>query len=148
MIIVTTKTETHFLNEKDFQEIVYHKDVHQVTAFRHADDKHPQGRRTIPEVLSVRYVTDATQMDGTEVDPDVVRENNILKLQITKNNNFINYLRRQHINYADAIDDLYQMSTSKDVNHKTAREHITKLCEKCISECEEIYNEAKKNGWI
>ena len=148
MIIVTTKTETHFLNEKDFQEIEYHKDVHQVTAFRHADDKHPQGRRTIPEVLSVRYVTDATQMDGTEVDPELPRENLLLRLQIDKLEHHADYMRKQRLTQTKAIEDIYQMSTSKDVNHKTAREHITKLCEKCISECEETYNEARKNGWI
>ena len=148
MIIVTTKTETHFLNDKDFQEIVYRKDVQQVSAYRYIESKNDIGQKLILNVTAVRYVTDATQMDGTEVDPDVIRENNILQLQMTKNSNFISYLQRQHITYADAIDDIYRMSTSKDVNHKTAREHITKLCEKCISQCDETYNEAKKNGWI
>lgn len=144
MIIVTTNKSTIFINDKDTITIDYVKDKKKVVViYRELDEN-----EIIDNVVAVRYVTDATPADNTEVDPDVVRENNILQLQITKNNNFINYLRRQHITYADAIDDIYRTSTSKDVNHKTAREHIIKLCENCISKCDETYNEAKKNGWI
>ena len=148
MIIVTTKAETHFLNEKDFQEIVYRKDVQQVSAYRYIKSKNDIGQKLILNVTAVRYVTDATQMDSTEVDPELSREKLSLCLQIDKLEHHADYMRRQRLTQTKAIEDIYQISTSKDVNHKTAREHITKLCEKCISQCDETYNEAKKNGWI
>lgn len=122
MIIVTTKTETHFLDEKDFQEITYNSMSQELT-----------WTKTIHGVVSVRKVTDKENRDALRKHADGLQH-------------IIDYMRKQRKIQTEAIEDIYQMSTSKDVNHKTAREHITKLCEKCISECEEIYNEAKKNG--
>lgn len=73
---------------------------------------------------------------------------NALIKHADKLQHIIDYMRRQRATQTKIIEDIYQMSTSKDVKHKTAREHIIKLCEKCISECEDTYNEARKNGWI
>ena len=138
MIIVTTKTETHFLNEKNFQEIEYHKDVHQVTAFRNADDKHPQGRRTIPEVLSVRYVTDATPYnDKIEKQPEYD-----VNLSIKRHN----FEAKINGYMQDTIDIIYQVCTSKDVNHKDARENAIKNCESCIEYVRKELEKAKSEG--
>ena len=122
MIIVTTKTETHFLNEKDFTEITYNSMSQELT-----------WTKTIHGVVSVRKVTDKENRDALRKHADGIQR-------------IIDYMRKQRATQTKIIEDIYQISTSKDVNHKTAREHITKLCEKCISECEETYNEAKKNG--
>ena len=142
MIIVTTKTATIFINDKDTIKIDYLKEKSEVMVFYRESEK----ADVIEDVLAVRYVTDAMQMNSTEVAPDLVRENGLLNLQVNILEHHIDYMRKQRATQTKAIEDIYQMSTSKDVNHKTAREHITKLCEKCISECEETYNEAKKNG--
>lgn len=72
MIIVTTKTATHFLNEKDLQAIIYYKDIRQVIVVSHVDDKNSQRSKDISEVEGVTYATDAQPMllniAGSEVE--------------------------------------------------------------------------------
>ena len=132
MIIVTTESDIYFLDEKDFKEINYNTMSRELT-----------WSKTIRGVLNVRQATGNKQLDNTEL-----QKYNALKIHADKLQHIIDYMRRQRATQTKTIEDIYQMSTSKDVNHKKAREHITKLCEKCISECEETYNEAHKNGWI
>ena len=132
MIIVTTESDIYFLDEKDFKEINYNTMSRELT-----------WSKTIRGVLNVRQATGNKQLDNTEL-----QKYNALKIHADKLQHIIDYMRRQRATQTKIIEDIYQISTSKDVNHKTAREYITKLCEKCISECEDTYNEARKNGWI
>lgn len=140
MIIVNTKTETHFLNEKDFQEIVYRKDVQQVSAYRYIKSKNDIGQKLILNVTAVRYVTDATPYnDKIEKQPkyDVSRSIKIHNYEVTVNR----YME-------DAIDIIHRVCTSKDVNHKQAREKAIEVCNDCIAFVNKEFEKGKKEGYL
>ncbi len=108
MIIVTTKTSTHFLNEKEFQAIIYYKDIRQVIVVSHVDDEHYQMCKDISEVEGVTYTTDAQLIQLNIAGSEVER---LLKSCNEK---------------ADRIDQLNrQLNTIEDDLRKFAHEMIT-----------------------
>ena len=140
MIIVTTKTDTHFLNEKEFQEIVYRKDVQQVSAYRYIKSKNDIGQKLILNVTAVRYVTDATPYNDKiekESEYDVSRSIKIHNYEVTVNR----YME-------DAIDIIHRVCTSKDVNHKQAREKAIEVCDDCIAFVNKEFEKGKKEGYL
>ena len=127
MIIVTTKTETHFLNEKDFQEITYNSMAQELT-----------WTKTIHGVVSIQQVTDATPYnDKIEKLPEY-DENLSIKRH--------NFEARINNCMHDTIDIIYRVCTSKDVKHKDARENAIKNCESCIEYVRKEIERAKSEG--
>lgn len=127
MIIVTTKTETHFLDEKDFQEITYNSISQELT-----------WTKTIHGVVSIQQVNDATPYnDKIEKQPEYDAN-----LSIKRHNFEANINGYMH----DTIDIIYRVCTSKDVKHKDARENAIKNCESCIEYVRKEVERARSEG--
>lgn len=144
MIIVTTKTAIIFINDKDMIKINYLKEKRQVMVFYRGLEK----ADLIEDVGCIRYVTDATPCDASDLNPDIIRENNILTLENAKLDSRSQHYRFQYLKAFGALHDILDICCTKKYNHKAAREIINDILEKRFVELNDYTEKAKKEGYL
>lgn len=142
MIIVTTKTATIFINDKDVIKIDYLKEKREVIVFYRGMEKADM----IDDVGCIRYVTDATPCDATDQNPDIIRENNVLTLENAKLDSRSQHYRFQYLRAFSALRDLFEICCAKKYSHKTARDIIKDILERRFVELSNYTEKAKKEG--
>ena len=144
MIIVTTKTATIFINDKDVIKIDYIKEKGEVMVFYRG----LENADMIEDVGNVCYVTDATPFNASEQNPDIIRENQILELEKAKLDKRSQHYRFQCVKSYGTLQNVLDICLEKEHNHKTAREKIQEIVEKCFVELDKNTSKAKKDGYL
>ena len=144
MIIVTTKIETIFINDKNIIKIEYLKEKSKVIVFYKGLEK----ADLIENVGYIRHVTDATPSDATDQNPDIIRENNVLTLENAKLDSRYQHYRFQYLKAFGALHDILDICCTKKYNHKAAREMINDILEKRFVELNDYTEKAQKEGYL
>lgn len=144
MIIVTTKTATIFINDKDVIKIDYLREKSEVMVFYRGMEK----TDLIENVANIRYITDVTPCDASDQNPDTIRENNILTLENAKLDSRSQHYRFQYLKAFSALHDILDICCTKKYNHKAAREMINDIVEKRFVELNNYTEKAKREGYL
>ena len=136
MIIITSKNETVYLNEKEFATISFDREKGEVVAW----DKENTCFTPCKDVLSVRHVTDTSQIDETVKSGELIE----MEEKASKARKDANYMRDLYIAASDGISHISEIINDRKLDDYTAFTKIRKIIEeskKKMDDLIEIYNE-------